>query len=486
MAWLSGWEYRKDITLARASGLVTNYQMKLLVGESSGATGENVDCGGKCLSTFNDLRFTKADGITILDYWIESISGTTPNQLATVWIEFDSIGTSDTTFYMYYGNSGAPAISNGDNTFLIFDDFNDGSLDGAKWSVKQGDVTETGGNLVLTGTTGTRGIIESITGLTQGAAVEVRARSESSDSFGNCHFCSIRQAGDWNDKGADLYGSAANKGMFSTAVSGVPTTIEVYLTDCSTFSKYKITWLENEAKLCQTDILLETITTNVAAGTQYITFYEANTSGSNAYIDYVFARQFVATEPTWGSWGAEEYDGSFTTESAVASATMDGIIPIESTTESAEATDTFDGDSLRDSFTESAEASDTFGSEKTAYGVTTESAEAEDTMAYLHMVDSFTDSAVASDSMEAAEMIRKRIRFPNLQGKHLSLKFTSATDGSFAIYYLRHKMFKTRELCSDQKHPNTQGSHIGIKLSNSGSDEFILMYVSEKMQLVTT
>lgn len=88
--------------------------------------------------------------------------------------------------------------------------------------------------------------------------------------------------------------------------------------------------------------------------------------------------------------------------------------------------------------------------------------------------------------MEADEMIRKRIRFPNLQGKHLSLKFTSATDGSFAIYYLRHKMFKTRELTSDQKHPNTYGSHIGVKLSNSGSDAFTLMYVSNKMQLVTT
>jgi hypothetical protein len=173
-------------------------------------------------------------------------------------------------------------------------------------------------------------------------------------------------------------------------------------------------------------------------------------------------------------------------ESAEATDSMVGISQIEYTAESAEAADTFDGYSVGDSFTEAAEASDTFGNERTTYAPITESAEAEDTMAYLHMVDSFTDSAVASDSMEAAEMIRKRIRFPNLQGKHLSLKFTSATDGSFAIYYLRHKMFKTRELCSDQKHPNTQGSHIGIKLSNSGSDAFTLMYVSEKMQLVTT
>lgn len=37
MSWLTGWNYRKSITISRASGAVTNYQMKILVGESSGA-----------------------------------------------------------------------------------------------------------------------------------------------------------------------------------------------------------------------------------------------------------------------------------------------------------------------------------------------------------------------------------------------------------------------------------------------------------------
>ena len=157
-----------------------------------------------------------------------------------------------------------------------------------------------------------------------------------------------------------------------------------------------------------------------------------------------------------------------------------------STTESASASDLMESLLLVDSTSESAVTSDVFGNERTAYGPTVESAEVTDLMDALHLVDDITESAVALGLMESAELIRKRIRFPNLQGKHLSLKFESSTDGSFALYYLRHKMFKTRELTSDQKHPNTQGSHIGIKLSNSGSDAFILMYVSEKMQLVTT
>lgn len=121
MTWLSGWHYRKSITLSRASGAVSNHQMRLLIGESSGTTGEDVDCGGLCLSTFNDLRFTASDGTTLLDFWIESITGTTPNQLATVWIKFNSIGTSATTFYMYYGKTGANSYSSGIDTFIFFD-----------------------------------------------------------------------------------------------------------------------------------------------------------------------------------------------------------------------------------------------------------------------------------------------------------------------------------------------------------------------------
>jgi hypothetical protein len=139
MGWLGGWLYRKEITLSRASGAVTNYQMKLLVGESSGATGEDVDCAAHCLSSFNDLRFTAADGTTLFDYWIESITGATPNQLATIWIKFDSIGTSATTFYMYYGKADAAAYSNGANTFILFDDF--------EWGNDEDDLTTSGGSL---------------------------------------------------------------------------------------------------------------------------------------------------------------------------------------------------------------------------------------------------------------------------------------------------------------------------------------------------
>lgn len=158
----------------------------------------------------------------------------------------------------------------------------------------------------------------------------------------------------------------------------------------------------------------------------------------------------------------------------------------EYVTETATFTDTIEGIPLADSTSETATVTDTTAHEKTIYDTTSETVTLADSAEELHLVDVTSDTSTIIDLVEPDELIRKKIRFPNIQGKHLSLKFTSATDGSFAIYYLRHKMFKSRELCSDQKHPNTQGSHLSLKLYNSGTDAFTLMYVSEKMQLVTT
>jgi len=119
--------YRKAITIAHSDdGAQSDYQVKLLIGESSGATGEQFDLGGHISdkTAFNDLRFTSADGDNC-PYWIESITGVTPNQLATVWVKIPYIYAHpiDTIIYCYYGNAGAPAASSGADTFIVFEDF---------------------------------------------------------------------------------------------------------------------------------------------------------------------------------------------------------------------------------------------------------------------------------------------------------------------------------------------------------------------------
>lgn len=155
MAWLSGWSYRKQITITGQTGAGTNYQVKLLVGESSGASGENFDVENHSddfpsqKDDSGDLRFTDNDETTLLDFWIEKVEGTTPNRVATVWIKVTDSLESNVNIYCYYGNSGASDVSNGENTFIFFDDFDDNSIDANKWTKHKelGTISEIGGYL---------------------------------------------------------------------------------------------------------------------------------------------------------------------------------------------------------------------------------------------------------------------------------------------------------------------------------------------------
>ncbi|OGO40602.1 MAG: hypothetical protein A2Z04_04435 [Chloroflexi bacterium RBG_16_57_9] len=312
MSWLEGWSYRKPVTLSRASGAVTNYQMKLLVGESSGAAGEDVDCGGLCAADFDDLRFTAADGTTLLDYWIESVSGATPNQLATVWIEFDSIGTGATTFYMYYGNSGAAAASNGDNTFLLFDDFNDGSIDGAKWS-NPGTFSEGSGVLSkAANNTNTNYSLLSVNSFTAPIAIKTRAKvgSDWANEYGWGNVVAFESAwatngflaGHYKDAGNDYYGLIEFPGGTSN------TTNESITAD---------TWYDYELRVIAAD--QKFLVNGVQKGTRTITPLPVNpqkvslacqrasaNSDYTSYFDWVFVRSLLSTEPAWGAWGESE------------------------------------------------------------------------------------------------------------------------------------------------------------------------------------
>jgi hypothetical protein len=142
--WLSGWAYRKKITIAGSTGAGTNYQVLLKVGESSGATGYDFHVNGHSASfpsdknQGGDLRFTASDGTTLLDFWVESVSGTSPNRVAKVWVKVSADLGTNQDIYCYFRNPNATNVSNGDNTFLFFDDFEGTSLDTTKWEYYSG------------------------------------------------------------------------------------------------------------------------------------------------------------------------------------------------------------------------------------------------------------------------------------------------------------------------------------------------------------
>ena len=119
----NNWRNCRDLYVkGTTAGAQTNYQMKLTIYNSSGNdTPGVVYLGGNVRSDFGDIRFTKSDGVTLLDYWIESY---TPGVSAVVWVEVDSIPASPGTanINIYYGNPSATSVSSGANTFGFFDD----------------------------------------------------------------------------------------------------------------------------------------------------------------------------------------------------------------------------------------------------------------------------------------------------------------------------------------------------------------------------
>jgi len=139
MSWLIGWDYRKKITLQGSSGAGTNYQILLKVGESFGASGADFHLEGHSANfpsgknQGGDIRFCSSDGETLLNFWVERVEGSSPNRVAYIWVKIEDNLDSNVEIYIYYGNSSASNYSNGENTFIFFDDFEGDSIDSSKW-----------------------------------------------------------------------------------------------------------------------------------------------------------------------------------------------------------------------------------------------------------------------------------------------------------------------------------------------------------------
>lgn len=285
-----------------------NYQVQLLVGESAGATGEEVDCNSHVQTDFDDLRFTNSDGETLLDYWIESITGTTPNQLATIWIEFDIIGTSATTFYMYYGNAGATSVSNMANTFITneSDDFErgvDGDTIGGNWIEDVAHVHISTDHAY--GGTRCAKLV--------GAATNPYAHLPATMSIGvSVRFRVLKEnAGTmyvfWGQGTSRvyIYSGTDEKLYYNDGTShytGVSLTADAWqLIELNHFrfdiSAYDI-WL-NGTKIIQAAMQYN-------ATTPGFTIYTTGTTGNDCYFDDVIIRNWVLYGTAWGSWGSEE------------------------------------------------------------------------------------------------------------------------------------------------------------------------------------
>lgn len=280
-----------------------------------------VHCEGECLSTFNDLRFTTSDGTTLLDYWIESLSGSTPNQIARLWIEFDSIGTGDTTFYMYYGKSDASAVSSGANTFIFFDNFERGSNGdavGGNWTVTLGSCTISTDHAFGSGTrccklAGHADYSSMYATLADTPDGNLALRFKEWKETAVVNGINMYLNGPVGYKNTNMYVDASELLRGPSAVSfGITVSADAwhYLEQKNfawALSTYDIDYNGSAVK---TGAAMGGAVTE--ANTKRVGFMCADTNvGRDVYIDNVFVRNWRSTGPAWGTWGDVEEPLSF-------------------------------------------------------------------------------------------------------------------------------------------------------------------------------
>jgi hypothetical protein len=191
--WLDGWDKRRPVDVEERSGQVLqDYQIKLSVDTSELLSQDKMqqDC--------SDLRFTSVDGVTQLDYWIQSGCDTGSTE---VWVEVGELSASiENRVYMYYSNPSASPSSNGFETFPFFDDFEDNSLNTSRWNVIGGDsyVEEENGYLdiqnVYPGSDGDEGTIQNgVQAVSKnfGFGHSIHTRVKDPDGTGSKHYGAI-------------------------------------------------------------------------------------------------------------------------------------------------------------------------------------------------------------------------------------------------------------------------------------------------------
>jgi len=313
---LAGYAYRKQITInGTTAGAQTNYQMKLTVYKGTGTDGAGVVyLGGKCRDDFNDIRFTKSDGSTELDHWRESyVSG----DYAVFWVEFDSIPASPSTanFYIYYDKADATSGSNGDNTFIFFDDFNDNSLDSNKWIKVLGggtvDVLEQNQDLEIKSDGTNRAHARSLSSYTAPYILEVKAK-RSEDIEVAVHWDG-QISGDYdvpnNAYFAPIYASWGSPTSFVVKkfVAGAKTDLANYNIDLDTGWHVYKTIVKTDGIEVYYDGTLILSTTDITFTSGYLGLSGRETPAAiNSFYDNVFTRKYCSPEPTWGTWGTEE------------------------------------------------------------------------------------------------------------------------------------------------------------------------------------
>jgi hypothetical protein len=341
MAWLTGWEKRRKITIKGETGAGTDYQILLKVGESADSSDDDFHIGGNSKSfptgkdVGGDLRFTASDGTTELKFWVEKVIGSSPNRTAVIWVKVSADLGSNQDIYIYYDNDGSPANgSSGSDTFLLFDDFPGTSLDTDKWTsyaAGSGVVSVAGSNLncnLTGGGTGKRAAVRSKNTVAYSHRVlsRIKLHTDNTMAFANgidssidannyarhSHYGSCENAADYKHR----FHLRVHDGTTTTVwASGARNIDTWYLADLMVLAKKQISKIRSDSDLSLLEdfsITARDVGTNaryIGAFAELMWFNNTDSDSRSRgamYFDYIAVGKFVETEPAFNVAGGEE------------------------------------------------------------------------------------------------------------------------------------------------------------------------------------
>ena len=112
--WYDPWRYRRSINIGNGTGAHIDAKVKVAINT------RELIAVGKMQPDGRDIRFTKADKITKIPYWIESGINTTST---VIWVRIRFIPSGGSNIYLYYGNPAAAPDSDKIATFMFNEDF---------------------------------------------------------------------------------------------------------------------------------------------------------------------------------------------------------------------------------------------------------------------------------------------------------------------------------------------------------------------------
>ena len=287
------WNYRSPITINNQNGgELTNHQVLITL------TPENIDYS-HCNADGSDIRFTNNSG-GALNYWLQEwINGGT----SKVWVKVDNSPTGENVCgLLYYGNTEATSESNGDNTFMFFDDFPGTTIDTDKWEGNTGNVAVSGGIATLSGSLK---YIHGKPNISLPAIFTSKAKMQNADIVGALIATGDQLYANGEPQNGMIYYSGASPGPYLRSyVSSSQYTIETGVE--STLTNYEIREFKIYSGATKTfyDSILEwEETTHVPTADQNL-WYHSRTN-NNILIDWVHIREYASTEPT-SALGDEE------------------------------------------------------------------------------------------------------------------------------------------------------------------------------------